>query len=183
MKDQALKMLEMMYKVRFFEERAMSLFKQGLLTGALHVYLGEEAVSVGVCTALNKDDYITSTHRGHGHCVAKGVSLKKTLAELLGRETGCSRGRGGSMHLFDPEFGLLGGNGIVGAGLPIAAGAAYSAKYTNSGKVVACFFGDGASNQGTFHESANMASLWNLPMIFVCENNHYACLLYTSRCV
>jgi TPP-dependent pyruvate/acetoin dehydrogenase alpha subunit len=169
-----LPLLEMMYTLRSFEENAKSLYKQGLLTGALHTYIGEEAVAVGVCSGLREDDYITSTHRGHGHCIAKGGDLGKTLAELLGRETGYSRGRGGSMHLFAPEIGLLGGNGIVGAGIPIAVGAAYSAKYRGTDQVVACFFGDGASNQGTFHEGANMASLWKLPVVFVCENNHWA---------
>ncbi len=169
-----LKLLEDMYTIRFFEEKCKSLYKRGLLTGALHTYIGEEAVAVGVCSALRKDDYITSTHRGHGHCLAKGGDLKKTLAEILGKETGYSRGRGGSMHLFAPEIGLLGGNGIVGGGIPIAVGAAYSAKYRGTDQVIACFFGDGASNQGTFHEGANMAALWKLPVILVCENNHWA---------
>lgn len=170
----ALHMLELMYTIRFFEEKAKELYRAGLVYGALHLYLGEEAVAVGVCTALRRDDYVVSTHRGHGHCVAKGADLGKMLAELLGRETGYCRGRGGSMHLFAPELGLLGGNGIVGAGIPIATGAAYAAKYRGSDQVVVSFFGDGAANQGTFHESANMAALWRLPLILLCENNHYA---------
>jgi pyruvate dehydrogenase E1 component alpha subunit len=170
----ALLMLELMHTIRFFEEKAKELYRQGLIVGAVHLYLGEEAVAVGVCTALRRDDYITSTHRGHGHCIAKGGDLGKMLAELLGRETGYSRGRGGSMHLFAPEIGLLGGNGIVGAGIPIATGAAYAAKYRGTDQVVVCFFGDGAANQGAFHESANMAALWKLPLILLCENNQYA---------
>ena len=180
-----LELLEGLYAVRLFEERCKSLYKQGLLIGALHTYIGEEAVAVGVCEVLQRDDYITSTHRGHGHCVAKGGDLKRTLAELLGKETGYSRGRGGSMHLFAPDIGLLGGNGIVGGGIPIALGAAYSARYRGTDQVAVCFFGDGASNQGTFHESANMASLWKLPMIFVCENNRWAATtpIAESTCV
>jgi len=176
-----LHMLDLMYRIRFFEQRAKELYREGLVYGALHLYLGEEAVAVGVCTALRKDDYLTSTHRGHGHCIAKGGDLGRMMAELFGRETGYSRGRGGSMHLFAPEIGLLGGNGIVGAGIPIATGAAYAVKYRGGDQVVVCFFGDGAANQGTFHESANMAALWKLPLIFLCENNHYAATTRVSE--
>jgi pyruvate dehydrogenase E1 component alpha subunit len=174
MHPDALLMLDVMYTIRFFEQRAKELYREGLVVGALHLYLGEEAVATGVCTTLRTDDAITSTHRGHGHCIAKGGDPGRMFAELLGRETGYSRGRGGSMHLFAPEIGLLGGNGIVGAGIPIATGAAYAAKYRSTDQVVVCFFGDGAANQGTFHESLNMAALWQLPIIFVCENNFYA---------
>jgi pyruvate dehydrogenase E1 component alpha subunit len=173
-----LNMLKLMYKIRRFEERAKKLYKEkwleGSFLGALHSYAGEEAIAVGACSCLKKSDYILSTHRGHGHCLAKGGDLKKMLAELQGKETGYSRGRGGSMHLFAPEIGLLGGNGIVGGGIPISLGVAYSAKYRNSKQVTVCFFGDGAATQGTFHESLNIASLWKLPVVFICENNLYA---------
>ncbi|MFH0795775.1 MAG: thiamine pyrophosphate-dependent dehydrogenase E1 component subunit alpha [Candidatus Omnitrophota bacterium] len=177
-KEEVLRMLKMMYKIRFFEERIKRLYKQNLLAGsflgALHTYVGQEAIAVGICSLLRKDDYILSTHRGHGHFLAKGGSLKELFAEFLGREAGCSKGRGGSMHLFDPEISFLGGNGIVGAGIPIALGTGYAACYRNSDRVTVCFFGDGAASQGTFHESLNIASLWKLPIIFVCENNCYA---------
>lgn len=167
-------MLGLMYRIRRFERRARELYLDGHIRGALHLYIGEEAVAVGVCTALEKDDYIVSTHRGHGHCIAKGGELRYMMAELLGKETGYCRGRGGSMHIFDPGIGNLGANGIVGAGLPIAAGAAFSALYRDSGQVAVCFFGDGAANQGTFHEALNLSALWRLPVVFVCENNLYA---------
>jgi len=177
-KEKLAKMLRTMYKIRFFEERAKKLYKSGRMEGnflgALHSYIGEEAIAVGVCAALRRDDYVVSTHRGHGHCIAKGGDLKRILAELHGKETGYSHGRGGSMHLFDLEMGFLGGNGIVGGGLPIAVGAAFSSQYKETDRVTVCFFGDGAASQGTFHESLNIASLWKLPLIFVCENNQYA---------
>lgn len=170
-KEKLKNMLKMMWTIRLFEEKVKDLYRANLITGAIHSYAGEEAVAVGVCSCLNKDDYIVSTHRGHGHAIAKGGRLDKIFAELMGRETGCCRGRGGSMHLFDIEIGLLGGNGIVGAGIPIAVGAGLSSKYRNSNQVAVAFFGDGASNNGTFHESINLASLWKLPVIFICENN------------
>ncbi|MBM4049567.1 MAG: thiamine pyrophosphate-dependent dehydrogenase E1 component subunit alpha [Planctomycetes bacterium] len=167
-----------MYRIRLFEERAKRMYKQHLLDGnflgALHSYIGEEAIAVGVCACLRKDDYVFSTHRGHGHFIAKGGDVKRMLAELQGKATGCSRGRGGSMHLFDPEIGFLGGNGIVGGGIPLALGSAYSAWYRGSDQVTVCFFGDGAASQGTFHEALNLAGLWKLPVVFVCENNCYA---------
>ena len=163
-----------MLLIRGFEEKAKSLHRQGLLVGALHLYIGEEATAAGVCAALEPGDYVVSTHRGHGHCVAKGGDPKQMLAELLGKETGYSRGRGGSMHIFAPAIGYMGGNGIVGGGIPMAGGLAYSSLYKNDGKVTISFFGDGASNQGTFHETINMAALWCLPIVFVCENNHWA---------
>lgn len=147
---------------------------EGMIGGAVHLYIGQEAVAVGVCAELTKEDFVASTHRGHGHAIAKGLDLKPMLAELMGKATGYSGGCGGSMHIFSPEDGLLGGNGIVGAGIPIATGAAFSAKYRGTDGVAVAFFGDGASNQGTFHESLNMAALWKLPILYVCENNLYA---------
>ncbi len=163
-----------MYKIRYFEQEAVRLFRNKELPGWLHSYIGEEAVAVGVCASLNRDDYITSTHRGHGHCIAKGADLKKMMAELHGKETGYCKGKGGSMHIADFSIGILGANGIVGGGIPIAAGAALASQYLGDGKVAVCFFGDGASNQGCFHESLNLASLWKLPVVYVCENNLYA---------
>mgnify|MGYP005840515885 CR=1 FL=1 len=180
-REQLINMLRTMYRIRFFEERVKELFGQNQIWGGVHLYIGEEAVAVGTCSALRKDDFITSTHRGHGHCIAKGGDLKRMMAELMGRVTGYCRGRGGSMHLFDLDIGLLGGNGIVGAGLPIAVGAALSAQYRGTDQVVAAFFSDGASNQGTFHESLNLAALWKLPAIFVCENNLYAATTPASK--
>jgi len=163
-----------MVTIREFEELTRRLYKEHVIQGALHLYIGEEATAVGACAALRPDDYILSTHRGHGHCIAKGGDLKKMLAELAGRRTGYCRGRGGSMHLFAPDIGLMGGNGIVGGGIPLALGVAYAVRYNETDQVVVCFFSDGASNQGTWHESMNMAALWNLPLIFLCENNQYA---------
>jgi pyruvate dehydrogenase E1 component alpha subunit len=174
-------MLQKMSEIRFFEEKVFDLYGQNLVPGTIHLYAGEEAVAVGVCSALRKDDFITSTHRGHGHCIAKGADLKRTMAEILGRETGYCRGKGGSMHIADFSVGMLGATAVVGAGLPIAVGAGLSAKLRNTDQVVACFFGEGASNQGTFHESLNMAAAWSLPVIFVCENNLYAMGTRQSR--
>ena len=173
-KEDQIGMLKLMYTIRQFEEKARQLFRQGLIYGALHPYVGQEAVAVGACAALENDDFVVSTHRGHGHCIAKGADLKRMMAELLGRETGYSKGRGGSMHMFSVEEGLLGGNGIVGGGLPIALGSAFSAQYRQSGQVTLCFFGEGAASNGTFHESMNLASLWRLPVVYICENNLYA---------
>jgi len=173
-KEDQIGMLRLMYTIRQFEEKARQLFRQGLIYGALHPYVGQEAVAVGACAALENDDFVVSTHRGHGHCIAKGADLKRMMAELLGRETGYSKGRGGSMHMFSVEEGLLGGNGIVGGGLPIALGSAFSAQYRQSGQVTLCFFGEGAASNGTFHESMNLASLWKLPVVYICENNLYA---------
>jgi pyruvate dehydrogenase E1 component alpha subunit len=166
-------MYKKMLEIRKFEEKAIEFFTQNLIRGSMHLYIGEEAVAVGVCSALNKDDYIVSTHRGHGHCIAKGADLDKMMAELLGKATGYCKGKGGSMHIADVESGNLGANGIVGGGIPIAVGAALSSKLQKLNRVSVSFFGDGASNQGTFHESLNLASIWKLPVIFVCENNFY----------
>ena len=173
-KEKLVGMLSKMLEIRFFEEKVFELYAQNLVPGTIHLYLGEEAVAVGVCTALNKDDYITSTHRGHGHCIAKGADLNRTMAEILGKKTGYCKGKGGSMHIADFSISMLGATAVVGAGLPIAVGAGLSVKLRKTDQVVACFFGEGASNQGTFHESINMASTWKLPVIFVCENNLYA---------
>ncbi len=171
--DKLLKLFEDMVKIRHFEESAISLFNEGLVRGPMHMYIGEEAVAVGACANLDKDDYITSTHRGHGHCIAKGGDVKKMAAELLGKSTGYSHGKGGSMHIADLDLGILGANGIVGGGLGIATGAGLSAKMQETDQVTICFFGDGASNQGVFHESLNMAAVWDLPVIYICENNQY----------
>jgi pyruvate dehydrogenase E1 component alpha subunit len=172
-KDVLLEMYEKMQKIRMFEDNAIKLFNQGLVRGPMHVYTGEEAVAVGACANLNDADYITSTHRGHGHCIAKGGKVDKMAAELLGRGTGYCKGKGGSMHIADPEIGILGANGIVAGGMGIAAGAGLSAKMRGTDQVAICFFGDGATNEGAFHEALNMAAIWDLPVVFVCENNLY----------
>lgn len=163
-----------MYRIRQCEEQLNSLFAKNLFPGYIHSYLGQEACAVGVCAALRADDYIVSTHRGRGHYLAKGMALKPMMAEMFGRATGICGGRGGEMHAADPAVGILGGNGIVGGGIPYAAGAAYSAVLDGIDRVSVAFFGEGASNQGSFHETLNVAAAWNLPMIFVCENNLYA---------
>lgn len=167
-------MYERMLKIRHFEDRVKELFAAGEMPGFVHLYLGQEAVAVGACAPLNDDDFITSTHRGHGHIIAKGGDVKLMMAELYGKATGYNKGKGGSMHIADPRLGILGANGIVGAGLPIATGAGLSAKLRKSGQVAVCFFGDGASNQGTFHEAINIAAAFDLPVVYVCENNLYA---------
>jgi len=173
-KETLLLMYEQMLKIRHFENRVKDLFAGGELPGFVHLYLGEEAVASGACAALQDGDYITSTHRGHGHIIAKGGEMKYMMAELFGKATGYNKGKGGSMHIACPELGVLGANGIVGAGIPLATGAALAAKYRKSGQVVICFFGDGASNEGMFHESLNIAGAFDLPVIYVCENNLYA---------
>jgi len=173
-KDKLVEMLRKMLQIRFFEEKVFELYGQNLVPGTIHLYAGEEAVAVGVCSALRKEDYITSTHRGHGHCLAKGADPQRTMAEILGKKTGYCKGKGGSMHIADFSIGMLGATAVVGAGLPIAVGAGLSAKLRGTDQVTVCFFGEGASNQGTFHESINMAAAWKLPVIFVCENNLYA---------
>ena len=167
-------MYRTMLQIRHFEDRVKDLFALGVIPGSVHLYLGEEAVAAGACASLKPDDYITSTHRGHGHIIAKGGDLKRMMAELYGKASGYNKGKGGSMHIAAPSLGILGANGIVGAGLPIATGAALSAKLRRSGQVAICFFGDGASNEGTFHESLNIASAFDLPVVYVCENNLYA---------
>jgi TPP-dependent pyruvate/acetoin dehydrogenase alpha subunit len=169
--------------IRAFEECALAMVKSGEIVGGIHPYIGEEAVAVGVCAALRPDDLITSTHRGHGHVLAKGSDPARMLAELCGRETGLNRGRGGSMHAADVSVGILGANAIVGGAAPIAAGAAWAAKRAGSDRVIATFFGDGALNQGVLLETMNLASLWKLPVIFVCENNGYATTMATAGAV
>lgn len=173
-KQQLLEMYTRMVQIRTFEDAAGKKFADGLVPGFVHLYAGEEAVAVGVCSHLTDDDFITSTHRGHGHCIAKGVDIPGMVAELMGKSTGVCNGKGGSMHIADVDKGMLGANGIVGGGLPLACGAALTAKHQGKGAVAVCFFGDGASNQGTFHESLNLAAIWKLPVVFVCENNGYA---------
>ncbi|MCE2488483.1 MAG: thiamine pyrophosphate-dependent dehydrogenase E1 component subunit alpha [Anaerolineae bacterium] len=167
--------------IREFEQRVAELYMQTLIPGIAHVSIGQEAVAVGVCGALRRDDYITSTHRGHGHSLAKGASPDRMFAELLGKEEGFCHGKGGSMHIADPETGNLGANAIVGGSLAIAAGAALGAKRAGKGQVAVCFFGDGALNQGLLLESMNMASIWQLPVIYVCENNQYGEYTPTER--
>lgn len=162
-----------MVRIRHFEETAGKMMEDGKIPGALHLYVGEEAVAAGVMVHLSNEDQITSTHRGHGHLIAKGGEFDRMFAELYGRATGYCKGKGGSMHISNMDLGMLGANGIVGGGPPIAVGAAFSNKYRKTNNVACCFFGDGASNEGSFHEAANMASLYKLPTIFVCENNGY----------
>ena len=173
-KDKSKDMYKTMVDIRNFEESARRFFAAGEMPGFVHLYAGEEAVATGVCAHLSDDDYITSTHRGHGHCIAKGGDLKGMMAELFGKATGLGKGKGGSMHIADMEKGILGANGMVAAGFGIATGAAMRHKYKKNDRVVVCFFGDGAANEGLFHECLNMASIWKLPIVFVNENNFFA---------
>jgi pyruvate dehydrogenase E1 component alpha subunit len=169
-----LEMFDRMLTIRLFETRVIDLFREGVIRGSTHTYIGMEANAVGACTALRADDFITSTHRGHGHCIAKGGDVRLMMAELLGKSTGYCKGKGGSMHIADLDVGILGANGIVGGGMGIATGAGLSSKMRGSGQVAVCFFGDGGLNQGAFHENANLAAIWKLPVIYFCENNQYA---------
>ena len=169
-----LQMYERMTLIRVFEDKVKDLMEKGAAFGVAHAYSGEEAVAVGVCCALRQDDWIASTHRGHGHCIAKGVDVKPMMAEIYGRATGANKGKGGSMHITDVSVGMLGVNPIVGGGIPHAVGAALSAKVHKTDQVAVSFFGDGASNIGACHESMNLAAVWNVPCVFVCENNGYA---------
>lgn len=173
-KKELIDLYRTMLRIRSFEEQCIQLSHKGLVGGSLHLYIGEEAIAAGSISVVNKDDYIASTHRGHGHCIAKGADIGRMFAELLGKETGYCKGRGGSMHIADVKIGMLGANGIVGAGIPIAVGAALAVKYRESKQVVLCFFGDGATGTGAFHEGVNLAAIWKLPVIFLCENNMYA---------
>jgi TPP-dependent pyruvate/acetoin dehydrogenase alpha subunit len=172
-KEQGLQMYRRMVSIREFEEHANDLYLRALMPGLTHLYEGEEAVAVGICEALRADDYITSTHRGHGHCLAKGAAPDRMFAELLGKEAGYCRGKGGSMHIADPATGNLGANAIVGGSAGIATGAAFAAKQLGNGRVCICFFGEGALGQGLLYEVMNIASLWKLPVVYVCENNMY----------
>jgi TPP-dependent pyruvate/acetoin dehydrogenase alpha subunit len=171
---QLVTMLRTMILIREFDERAIKLRVAGKIYGAVHPYVGQEAVAVGVCSTLTVRDRVTSTHRGHGHCIAKGADIRRMMAELFGRVDGYCKGKGGSMHIADFAVGMLGANGIVGGGLPIACGAALAAQLEGQGNVTVCFFGDGAAAEGEFHEALNIASVWKLPIVFVCENNQYA---------
>ncbi len=173
-KPQLVQMLRTMILIREFDERAIQLRLAGKIYGAVHPYVGQEAVAVGVCACLSVTDRVTSTHRGHGHCIAKGADVRRMMAELFGRVDGYCKGKGGSMHIADFAVGMLGANGIVGGGLPIACGAALAGQLEGKGAVTVCFFGDGAAAEGEFHESLNIASVWKLPIVFVCENNQYA---------
>ena len=171
--ERGLRLYRRMMMIRLFEEQVNDLYTRALMPGLAHLYIGEEAVAVGICEALHRDDYVTSTHRGHGHCVAKGAAPDRMFAELLGKEAGYCKGKGGSMHIADPDTGNLGANAIVGGSAGIATGAAFSAKRAGKGQVAVCFFGEGALGQGVLYEVMNMASLWKLPVIYVCENNMY----------
>ena len=173
-REQALALYRQMLEIRRTEEQLAKSHQAGMIPGACHTYVGQEAIATGVCAHLTHDDAVFSTHRGHGHALAKGVPPREVMAELFGRVTGCSRGRGGSMHLFSPEVGMMGTSGIVGPCILQATGAGYSARLLNNSTVGVAFFGDGASNNGAFHEGLNMAAIWDLPVLFVCENNMYA---------
>ncbi|MDE2925357.1 MAG: thiamine pyrophosphate-dependent dehydrogenase E1 component subunit alpha [Acidobacteriota bacterium] len=171
------KLLDMytaMWRIRLFEEQAEYQSGQGKVLGALHTYIGQEAVGVGICAHLTDADYITSTHRGHGHCISKGADVRRMMAELFGRITGYCKGKGGSMHIADFSVGMLGANGIVAGGFGLATGAGLAAQMRESGQVAVCFFGDGAVNRGPFHENINLGAVWRLPVVYVCENNQYA---------
>jgi pyruvate dehydrogenase E1 component alpha subunit len=171
--EKLVRLYRQMVAIRLFEERVNDLYTRALMPGLAHLYIGEEAIAVGVCEALRADDYITSTHRGHGHCLAKGATPDRMFAELLGKEAGYCKGKGGSMHIADPDTGNLGANAIVGGSAGIANGAAFASKYLQTGRVSVCFFGEGALGQGLLYETMNLAQLWKLPVIFVCENNGY----------
>ncbi|UUZ79831.1 thiamine pyrophosphate-dependent dehydrogenase E1 component subunit alpha [Paenibacillus sp. P26] len=171
--ERSLELYHQMWLVRYFDEKVDEFFAKGLIHGTTHLCVGQEATAVGACAVLEDRDKITSTHRGHGHCIAKGAQADRMMAELFGRETGYCKGKGGSMHIADVEKGNLGANGIVGGGIPIAAGAALTSQMKNLGYVVLCFFGDGASNEGSFHEAINLAAIWKSPVVFFCENNQY----------
>jgi pyruvate dehydrogenase E1 component alpha subunit len=174
-------MFEKMLLIRSFEEKALSLFKTGTMHGTMHPYIGEEATATGVCCALEPRDIISSTHRGHGHVIAKGIDLNRMMAEFMGKQDGYCRGRGGSMHIADIKSGNLGANGVVGGGIPLAVGAGLTMRMKRQDRVVACFFGDGATNEGSFHESLNLASIWKLPVLFICEDNKYGMSTHRSR--
>jgi TPP-dependent pyruvate/acetoin dehydrogenase alpha subunit len=175
------RMLRDMLLIRKFELRLKQLFAEGKIPGFIHLCVGQEATAVGVCSNLREDDYVLSTHRGHGHCIAKGANLRLMMAEVFGKRDGCCKGKGGSMHIAVLPIGILSSVGIVGSGLPLAVGAGLSAKLRRTNQVAACFFGDGAVDQGTFHESLNLASLWKLPVVFVCENNLYCESVHISK--
>jgi len=180
-RDLCVSMLSKMYEIRVFEETVDELFARGLVHGTMHLSIGQEASAVGSIFALRDEDYILSTHRGHGHCIAKGADINLMMAEFLGKETGYCRGRGGSMHIADMEGRNLGANGVVGGGIPLAVGVGLSLKMRQTDEIVMGFFGDGAANQGAFHEALNMAAIWTLPVVYVCENNQYGMSMSTNR--
>ena len=180
-RELCLSMLSKMYEIRVFEETVDDLFARGLVHGTMHLSIGQEASAVGSVFALRDEDYILSTHRGHGHCIAKGADINLMMAEFLGKETGYCRGRGGSMHIADMEGRNLGANGVVGGGIPLAVGVGLSLKMRQTDEIVMGFFGDGAANQGAFHEALNMAAIWTLPVVYVCENNQYGMSMSTNR--
>lgn len=182
-KAKLLEIYEKMNLTRKFEEKVAELFAMGVMHGTTHLYIGQEGTGVPACCALAKKDYITSTHRGHGHCIGKGIDLDAMMAEMMGKETGCCKGKGGSMHIADFDQGNLGSNGVVAGGIPIAVGAALSIQMQKQDRVVLCFFGDGATNEGGFHESLNLAAIWKLPVIFLCENNGYGLSMSTERSI
>ena len=177
-KEKLLDFQQRMFRIRRFEEEIVELYKSGKMVGLAHLYIGEEAIAVGVCAALGSEDKIGSTHRGHGHMLARGAEMNRMMSEMLGKETGYNKGHGGSMHIMDRSLGILGANGIVGGGIPIATGAAMAMKYMKTKNVAVSFIGDSATNEGTFHESLNMAAIWNLPCVYVVENNLYG--MYTD---
>jgi len=180
-RDDKLRLLRQMLQIRAFEDKVFELLAKDLLKGASHVYAGEEAIAVGACAAIGPEDYITSTHRGHGHCLARGADLKLMMAELCGKATGYCRGRGGSMHIADVKAGNLGATGIVGSNIPVATGAGLAIKMQKKKSACLCFFGDGAANTGGFHESLNLAGLWKLPVVYICENNLYGMSVSVER--
>jgi len=180
-KQEALQLYRQMVRIRRFEEKLFELFSTRRMPGSMHQYNGQEAVAAGVCAHLATDDYVSSTHRGHGHCIAKGADTRAIMAEMFAKSTGCCKGMGGSMHIADFSVGMLGANAIVGGGIPIAVGAAWTCKVKSNGRVSVAFFGDGASNEGSFHESVNLAAVWKLPVIFVCENNIYGFSTHYKR--
>jgi len=182
-KDLKTEMLRKVILIRRFEEKTIQLYQKDKIWGYLHPYIGQEAIATGACMAINKEDYITSTHRGHGHSIAKGADLSKMMAELFGKTTGYCKGRGGSMHIADTKLGILGANGIVGGGIPISVGAGISCKLEGKKRVVICFFGDGGANNGVFHESINMAAILKLPVIYICENNMYAISMCSTNSI
>jgi TPP-dependent pyruvate/acetoin dehydrogenase alpha subunit len=181
--DVLIQLYTTMLRIRQFEDRIYFLFLQGMMPGTIHLYQGQEAIAAGVCANLRKDDVITSTHRPHGHAIAKGVTVRSMMAELFAKSTGCCKAKGGSMHVGDMSVGAIPAIAIVAAGMPIATGAALAFKMTKSDRVAVCFFGDGGSNEGAFHEAINMASIWNLPVVFVCENNLYGASTHVSKVV
>ncbi len=182
-REQMVEMLRHMWEIRHFDTRAYELYREGLMRGTTHAYIGEEAIAVGVCAALKTDDTITSTHRGHGHCIAKGGDMSMMMAELLGKETGYCHGKGGSMHIADVTAGMLGANGIVGGSMGIACGAGWAFKGRGQDNVALCFFGEGAANEGIFHEALNLAAIWKLPVVFLCENNQYGMSMSVKRAI